>query len=132
MMSLRDAVREKCLQCLDVETGRGAFDCLGASCPLYPAMPFRGSTIKAQETDTQYLSDIERLAIEVPPRRVTKAMIRRMCEQCQEGRADCEVVTCPLHSLTPFQPGGQPKRAISEDHREKLVAAGRQFQKRTG
>lgn len=131
MISLRDTVREKCLQCLDAQTGRGAFDCLGASCPLYPAMPFRGSTVKAQEADALYLADIERLAAEVPPSRVTKAMIRRMCEQCQEGRADCEVVACPLHPLTPFQPGGQPRKRLSAEHREKLVAAGTPFEKAT-
>jgi len=112
-------IREKCIDCLGVINGRGAFDCIGESCPLYPAMPWRGKVLALQEQDALYLKQVEQLAKRVPTRRAGKNLIRQMCYACQEGREDC-LADCPLRPLTPFQPGGQPKRRYTEDKLQQM------------
>jgi len=121
--SARAAIKAKCLQCLDAKTGRGAFDCIGRSCPLYPAMPFRGRKLADQTEDPVFDAKIKELAAEIPRRQPSRTLVRKMCAACNPDREHCTSQTCPLLSLTQLQPGGQPRRARTEKQREADIRA---------
>jgi hypothetical protein len=83
-------------------------------------MPWRGRDLPKymqpeKATLPEELERTEALLKAIPPRRPTKAMIARCCRQCKtDGRGDCESGYCVLWEYRPFQPGGPPKRKLSD------------------
>lgn len=111
-------IKRKCLECLGADEGGSRFDCLSEVCPLYPAHPFRGRAIPPSYAPKCGIlpseqDRAERIHRERPARRASKAIISRMCYECNPDRQDCTSETCALLPYTPFQPGGQPKRVTS-------------------
>ena len=79
-MTVGQAIRAKCLECLCAETAHRAFDCMGASCPLYPAHPFRGKAMPQCERDAGHSEPFEARHVEkahtIRSRRPSKVLIR--------------------------------------------------------
>lgn len=122
-MTIGQAIRLKCLECLGAKSGHSAFDCQSEVCALYPAHPFRGIV----RENVTVLTDAARCAAQ---RRPSKHIVAEMCRQCNPDTADCTSRDCPLLPWTPFQPGGQPKKQISEKQHAARVASGRKLQQR--
>jgi len=101
------AIREHCITCLGANSAFGAYDCQSAICPLSACQPFWGKRF-AQTTI------VRKRPAAMKHRRPSKAFIAAACRQCSPDTKDCISGDCALLSFTPFQPGGQPKRALSE------------------
>lgn len=119
----RECIRRECLNCLGATKTAQAHDCLSNLCPLYPAHPFRGRLIPAPQRPRDYDEAAEQARIAAhhkkhPRRQPSKRIINLMCRQCQEGRDDCGATHCGLYPWRPWQPGGQPKRELSETQRQ--------------
>jgi hypothetical protein len=115
-------IRAMCRKCLCLRKGEPGYDCLGATCPLYPAMPFRGrSPSRKTQPDGPPAHEVERMAelAKTHPRRTAvKAMLRDQCRTCipdkdqnepESTHLDCTDEACPLFPWRPMQPGGMPK-----------------------
>lgn len=79
-------------------------------------------------TDPEELERTEEYLKTHPKRRPNRAMIAAYCRRClPQTNADCEVDTCSIWPYRPRQPGGPPKRQLSEDEisrrRERLAMA---------
>jgi len=86
-----------------------AYDCLVLSCPLYPAMKWRGKaipkTIRPEDgkVPTEELARIE-TAESIARRRPSKALIVKKCRECYPTvRRFCGVPTCPLARFNPYR-----------------------------
>lgn len=133
-MTPGQAIRNRCLQCLDCSIYH-AYDCGCGTCPLYAAHPFRGKrmvTARAPESGERKseLARIEKLHTTCPKRKPSRAIIAAACRLCQpETRDDCGATDCGLYPYCPFQPGGVPKRAQSDKQRYALSGAIARMQK---
>jgi hypothetical protein len=129
------AIRQFCMECLCVASGRQAYDCLCVwppACPLYPAHPFRGKpmpariapkvTGEAAEFIAAEQAELEAIAAQIPRRRPSAALIRRRCRDCYPEGGDCEMPTCALYPWNPRGKGMRPKRAMSAKQREAAAA----------
>jgi hypothetical protein len=136
MPTMSDAIREKCKQCLGIEGSAFTYDCLSeGDCPLYAAHRFIGTPQSASRSSktvchvSEHDRELSRRGMK--KRRPSKAIIAAMCRQCNPDDQDCTsrdipeygAEACPLLPWTPFQPGGQPKNAISPEMRERLLRA---------
>lgn len=128
------AVRQFCLECVGGGSGRNAFDCLSAFCPLYACMPFQGKPMPKHLAPPRDAAEPdgrgEQAVPSLPKRRPSKALVAAQCRDCQPGdRTDCDAADCPLFPWRPWQPGGQPKlRAMAESQKRRLLAIGESFQ----
>ena len=123
-MTIGQAIKAKCIQCLQANTAGSAYDCASACCPLYCVHPFRGRSMpvtrgpEAGERESE-VRRIAKLHVATPGQRPTRAHIRAMCHECQvECADDCTQTDCPLHEWTPLQPGGTPGKAWSDATRD--------------
>lgn len=112
--TVRAVVLRQCVRCLGLPSRRSGYDCLGQSCPLYAAMPWRGKRPpRSGQPSGPPQHEVERtaeLARTHPKRRASKRMVAAQCRMClPDGDRDCADAGCPLSPLRPFQPGGQPK-----------------------
>lgn len=101
------AIKRKCLECLNAPTGRSAFDCEDRLCPLFSTRPFRdGKTSRSCPT---------------------RGIIRKMCWMCNPTKTeDCTAgpegegfgdfpAGCPLWE---FRPWARTKRRMSPKQAE--------------
>jgi hypothetical protein len=119
----RQAILAMCTRCLCLTSTRSGHDCLGRTCFLYPAMPWRGKhpskSIQPQGTPAHEDERMMEFATSYPKRRPSRKQIHDQCmtcvpDECDAGKlVDCTGTDCPLFPLRPMQPGGMPK---SEAH----------------
>ena len=119
--SVAQAIRRFCLDCLGASSGRGAFDCGSAFCPLRPASPFLGKHMPDGFRGPSYVG-------EPPPaarRRPSRRLIHDQCRQCQPGdRSDCLATRCALYPYRLWDgPGKAPRRKASPAQREAAARA---------
>lgn len=116
-------IRAMCMYCLGAEKPRFAYDCVGPSCALYPAMPWRGKHPHKRDQPhgppTHEAERVATLAKSYPKRRPSKVFLRRLCREChipgETGAPDCGKEDCPLFLWRPWQVGGVPKDPSRQD-----------------
>ena len=120
-LTVAQAVRRFCLNCLGAASGRGAFDCGSALCPLRPASPCLGKPMPDSFRGLTYPGEPPR----VPRRRPSRRLIHDQCRQCQPGdRTDCMAPECPLYPYRPWDgPGKASRRKASPAQREAAARA---------
>ena len=113
LLTVGQAIRAFCLQCVGATSARGAFDCGSTICPLRPASPFVGKPMPVSLRPSNYKPTDEPALI--PKRRPTLRLIHAQCRQCQpEDRSDCRGDSCSLYPWRPwFGPGHAEKRRAS-------------------
>jgi hypothetical protein len=131
--TVRNAIFRQCVRCLCLPNARSGYDCLGRTCPLYPAMPWRGKhppkTIQPNGPPEHEVERMAELAKTHPKRRPSRKMVHDQCMMCiaddfVDGKlVDCVDTVCPLYPLRPMQPGGTPK---SQAHVRKYLRARQQ------
>ena len=127
-LTVGQAVRRFCLDCLCAETAHQAYDCLSAICPICPAHPGRGKpvpqAIQPDGSPPHELERAERLHRERPRQRPTRRMVRQQCELCLPERKDqrhCDEQGCALFVYCHRSPEGQPKRRLSVRQRRAVA-----------
>ncbi len=116
-------VKRFCLECVGASSGRAAFDCGSAVCPLRPAIPFLGKAMPATMRAEDYSGEPARVA----KRRPSRKLIHAQCRQCQPGdTTDCLAEDCALYVFRPWDgPGKAGKRRPSAKQLAHLEAARR-------
>lgn len=122
-LTVAQAVKRFCLDCLGATSGRGAFDCGSEICPLRPTSPFLGKPMPESFRGPSYLGEPPL----VPKRRPSRKLIHAQCRQCQPGdTTDCMTDACALYPYRPWDgPGKAGKRRPSEKQLTHLESARR-------
>jgi hypothetical protein len=116
------AIRHQCRDCLGLERGQRALDCLSALCPLRPYSPFLGKSASKDEP-----------AVKVKRKRASRRAIKIKCREClgvqETGRAsgDCEGTECALYPLRPTEIGGPRRTHLPPEGRPPKARAGGRF-----
>lgn len=114
VLSLAQALRQKCLDCLGATSARSAFDCISELCPVYPRHPFRGkpkpNTLQPAEGTPHWETEqAERVHRERPRQRPSKALVRAMCQRSASRR----IARTAAALLALCIPGAHGSRAVN-------------------